>query len=196
MSSNARSSSSATPAAGDPGTVARARRGRRRGRRGGGGQRAGADRRTSACGSGCGACPRRAGRSRSSRSSSGTAPTGGAPIRRGGSCRSCPSATGVPARLQPRPQSVLRLQLGVSLSRALAGEHDPGAGRGGRALRGERAQVPSRGPRHRRRGETARPALGAWIARCASGNAIGGGTPSPLATPPDHLARGTLARRT
>src|SRR6185503_16397377 len=71
----------------------------------------------------------------------------------------------VPTRLQPRPESVLRLQLGVSLSRALAGELDHGARRGGRALRGERPPCPKLGARGTARGavRSLALALGAWI---------------------------------
>ena len=52
----------------------------------------------------------------------------------------------LPAGLQPRPQSLLRLQLGVPLPRAVARQHDRRGGGGGRALPGRRTRDCRREP--------------------------------------------------
>ena len=168
-------------AAGDPGTVrvlgVDGDRGRRPRRRAAWSCRSAA----SGCGSGCAVCPPRAGRNRSSRSSSGTPPTGAARY---------PAGRFVP--LVPERDGQYRLDFNRARNPFCAyssaypcpapwrGNTIAAPVDGGRALRGRRPQVPSPGPRgRRRRGEASDCGL-AWLASRSAAS---------------RLARGTLARR-
>ena len=96
-------------------------RGWRRGRGGGGRQRGRCRSAASACGCGCGACRPPADEESELEiffrdATNGHGHLSGRPVRDARARARRP----VPPRLQPRPQSVLRLQLGVSLPRAVA----------------------------------------------------------------------------